>query len=70
MRAYFDLCYEEFTLHQKGFIDDDFWAIWKCSMEFAFSKVAFKQSWGVISQDTKFGLEFEKYVILHVNSQD
>jgi superfamily I DNA and/or RNA helicase len=32
MRAYFDLCYEEFVLHEKKFIDDKFWEIWKGGM--------------------------------------
>ena len=33
MRAYFDLCYEEFVLHEKKFIDDEFWEIWKGGMK-------------------------------------
>jgi glycyl-tRNA synthetase alpha subunit len=66
MRAYFDLCFEEFTLHKKGFIDNAFWEIWRSGMEFAFSKAAFMQAWGVIIQDTKFGTEFEQFVEFHV----
>jgi hypothetical protein len=65
MRAYFDLCFEEFTLHKKGFIDNDLWEIWKSGMEFAFSKAAFKQAWHTIRQDTKFGSGFEEFVQSH-----
>ncbi len=62
MRAYFDLCFEEYTLHDKKFIDNDLWSIWKGGMEFAFSKSAFQQAWKVIEKDTKFGEKFEAFV--------
>jgi hypothetical protein len=68
MRAYFDLCFEEFTLHKKGLIDNDLWEMWKSGMEFAFSKSAFKQAWHVIRQDTKFGSGFEEFVQSHVGT--
>lgn len=68
MRAYFDLCFEEFTLHNKGFIDSSFWEIWRSGMEFAFSKTAFKQGWNVIIKDTKFSTEFERFVGSHIDS--
>lgn len=62
MRAYFDLCFEEYTLHKKKFIDDDLWSIWKGGMAVAFSKSAFQQAWEVIHKDTKFGDDFEAFV--------
>ena len=62
MRAYFDLCFEEYILHKKKFIDDDLWSIWKGSMEVAFSKSAFQQAWEIIQKDTKFGEDFENFV--------
>ena len=62
MRAYFDLCFEEFTLHEKGFIDNDLWSIWNGGMEEAFSKSAFKQGWKIIRNDTKFGSDFVAFV--------
>ena len=67
MRAYFDLCYEEFILHEKKFIDDTFWKIWKGGMEAAFAKPAFKQAWEAISKDSSFGPEFVGFVQLHMN---
>lgn len=66
MRTYFDLCFEEFTLRKKGFIDNGLWEMWKSGMEFAFSKSAFNQAWHVIRQDTKFGPGFEEFVQSHV----
>lgn len=62
MRAYFDLCFEEYILHKKNFIDDDLWSIWKDGMEVAFSKSAFQQAWKIIQKDTKFGEGFEAFV--------
>lgn len=62
MRAYFDLCFEEFILHEKKFIDNDFWVIWRGGMEEAFSKAAFKQAWSTIRNDTKFGSNFKTFV--------
>lgn len=62
MRAYFDLCFEEYTLHEKKFIDDDLWSIWKDGMQVAFSKPAFQQAWQAIQKDTKFGESFEAFV--------
>ena len=62
MRAYFDLCYEEFVLHEKKFIDDEFWEIWKGGMKAAFGKPAFQQAWENISKDTSFGNPFVDFV--------
>ncbi len=61
MRAYVDLCFEEYTLHKKGFIDEDLWSIWNGGMETAFSKPAFQQAWAVIQQDTEYGNEFYEF---------
>ncbi len=58
MRAYLDLCFEEYTLHKGKFIDDDLWSIWKGGMETAFSKPAFKQAWNKIQNDSEYGNEF------------
>ena len=62
MRAYFDLCCEEFTLHEKGFIDNDLWSIWRDGMKAAFSKSAFTQAWETIKNDTVFGADFKTFV--------
>ena len=61
MRAYIDLCFEEYTLHKKGFIDSDLWSIWKGGMETAFSKPAFQQAWHEIQKDTEYGSEFSEF---------
>ena len=62
MRAYFDLCFEEYILHQKKFIDKDLWSIWEGGMKTAFSKPAFLESWSLVKKDTCFGGAFVSFV--------
>lgn len=62
MRAYFDLCFEEWYLNQRSLIDKEIWKVWKSGMEAALSKSAFRQAWSQIKQDTSFGKEFEEFV--------
>lgn len=62
MRAYFDLCSEEYILHEKKFIDNEFWAMWKDGMKVAFSKSAFNQAWAIVKKDTKFSEGFGSFV--------
>ena len=44
MRAYFDLCFEEFYLNKEGLIDSKIWQVWRSGITFAFSKAAFGQA--------------------------
>lgn len=62
MRVYFDLCFEEYDLHNKKMIDDDMWATWEGGMKFAFSKPAFIQAWDIIKLDTEYNKDFNKLV--------
>jgi hypothetical protein len=62
MRAYFDLCFEEWDLKNKKLVDQKFWDLWKGGMEFAFSKPSFQQAWKIIETDSRFGPEFEAFV--------
>jgi len=65
MRAYIDLCFEEYTLNKKGFIDADLWSIWEGGMKTAFSKPAFKQAWRAVQGDTEYGPEFKTFADRH-----
>ena len=62
MRAYFDLCSEEYYLWKKKNIDDDTWKEWETGIKFAFSKSAFQQAWDVLCLDTIYYGEFTKFV--------
>ncbi len=62
MRAYFDLCSEEYYLWKKKNIDDDTWKEWETGIRFAFSKPAFRQAWDVLRLDTIYYGEFTIFV--------
>lgn len=62
MRAYFDICYEEWYLHSRGLMDDQTWSVWRAGIKTAFSKPAFRQAWGIVSKDSEFGAEFEHFI--------
>ena len=62
MRTYFDLCFEEWYLNNRHFIDVRIWNIWLDGMKTALSKAAFRQAWCKISKDTKYGEDFETFV--------
>ena len=62
MRAYFDLCFEEYILHEKQFIDDDLWLLWEKGMRDTLAKSAFQKAWNKIKEDTMFGNRFEDFV--------
>lgn len=60
MRAYFDLCSEEFDLMERKYIDKKLFEFWRSGIEYALTKTAFKTAWQIISKDSKFNIEFEK----------
>jgi len=62
MRAYFDLCSEEFDLWKAGYIEQRIWENWKMGIEFAFSKKAFKDGWKLICLDTIYYPDFVKWI--------
>lgn len=62
MRAYFDLCSEEYFLRRSGHIGSKTWKEWKAGMEFAFSKTAFQDAWDILRKDTIYYGEFSEFV--------
>lgn len=62
MRAYVDLCYEEWWLHQQGYVKSDIWDVWRGGIKTALSKTAFQQAWNKIRKDSKYGSEFEAFL--------
>ena len=62
MRAYFDLCSEEYDLKRAGYIEDSIWDYWKLGIEFAYSKRAFRDAWGIIKLDTIYYPEFSSWI--------
>lgn len=62
MRAYFDLCSEEYFLWRKKNIDDETWGEWETGIKFAFSKPAFQEAWRTLNLDTIYYGKFSEYV--------
>jgi hypothetical protein len=62
MRAYFDLCFEEWYLNERKLIDADVWEVWKGGMKAAMSKTVFQQAWIKIKADSDFGMDFQVYL--------
>jgi len=62
MRAYFDLCSEEYYLWKQGNIDSRTWQEWEMGIKFAFSKTAFQQAWRVLGLDTIYYGAFSEFV--------
>jgi len=62
MRAYFDLCSEEYFLSRKGNIDDETWKEWETGIKFAFSKPAFREAWRTLDLDNIYYGKFSDYV--------
>ena len=62
MRAYFDLCSEEYFLWKNKNIDEKTWKEWKSGIEYAFSKNSFQQGWELITLDTMYYADFANFV--------
>lgn len=62
MRNYFDLCFEEWTLNKREFLDEDTWKLWRGGMKAAMSKAAFREAWSIVSKDTGHTEDFKKFL--------
>lgn len=63
MRAYFDLCSEEYFLWKDGYIDDKVWEEWKSGIEYAMSKTAFQKAWNdYIKVSTIYYKDFTDFI--------
>lgn len=62
LRAYFDLCLEEYYLYQQGLVDSNTWSIWESGMRRAFSRPIIQQAWQLIKPSSQYGHKFETFV--------
>ncbi|MDM8350885.1 hypothetical protein P8H27_18580 [Pseudomonas sp. sp1636] len=69
MRAYFDLCSEEYFLWKNKNLDNTTWKEWESGMRFAFSKPAFKQAWNILRLDTIYYGDFTSLVKSSISSE-
>jgi len=66
MRAYFDLCFEEWYLNKRKLIDEGIWTVWVGGISAALSKTAFRQAWRIIKEDSSFGPDFQMFVAIYI----
>jgi len=62
MRAYFDLCSEEYYLNVERILKRDVWDLWESGMRYGFSRPAFQQAWEVLQKDKYYFDEYASYV--------
>jgi hypothetical protein len=62
MRAYIDLCYEEWFLHNGNYLGEELWGIWSDGIATAMSKTAFRDAWDVIKADSKYDHAFTSFL--------
>ena len=63
IRAYFDLCSEEYFLWQRGNIEKDVWYEWESGIRHALSQKAFQDVWNKhIESNSTYYKEFTKFM--------
>jgi hypothetical protein len=62
LRAYFDLCSEEYYLKNNRLIDKEAWRLWESGMKDSLKKPAFIQSWRIIQTNKYFHKDFAGYI--------
>ena len=62
MRAYFDLCSEEYHLYLQKHIHKNTWKEWESGVQFSLSKTAFRSAWEILQLDTIYYSDFSKFV--------
>jgi len=63
MRAYFDLCSEEYFLWKDGNIEDKVWKEWESGIKYAMSKTAFQKAWkDYIEFNTIYYKDFTSFI--------
>ncbi|QIZ77543.1 hypothetical protein [Ferrimonas lipolytica] len=68
MRAYFDLCSEEYHLYLQKHIHKNTWKEWESGIQFALSKTAFRSAWEILQLDTIYYSDFSKFVDKTINN--
>lgn len=58
MRAYIDLCSEEYDLFLSGYLDENVWKNWEEGIKSNFSKKAFQKAWARLHPDNYYYPDF------------
>lgn len=59
---YFDLCFEQFSVHKLGLIPDEVWDIYHGGMKAAFGRNSFRQVWFQILSVAVYPTDFVEFI--------
>ena len=62
LRAYFDLCSEEYYLNKNKLVDAKAWQLWQSGMTDSLKKPAFIEAWRTVQSNNYFHHEFASYI--------
>ena len=62
MRAYFNLCSEEFHLYKDNCLDKNVWGVWEKGITHTMAKKAFIDSWYIVNKNYIFDDDFERWM--------
>jgi hypothetical protein len=62
LRAYFDLCSEEYYLRENGLVADKVWKLWKAGMSASIRKPAYRQGWEILQTNQYYSKEFDEFI--------
>lgn len=66
MRSFFALCFEEWSLHERGSFDPSMWDLWRHGMRIALAKASFREAWARVASDTDYGPAFAAFMAAEI----
>jgi hypothetical protein len=60
--AYCDMCFEQWSLREQGFVSAKLWSFWENGMTIGFARPALQQAWQVIRTDKRCDKDFLLFV--------
>ncbi|MBF0585316.1 hypothetical protein INT08_06660 [Prosthecochloris sp. N3] len=62
IRAYYDLCSEEYYLYRQRLIDKNVWLLWEMGMKDSFNRRGFVEGWEFVQSNQYYSKSFAEYV--------
>jgi len=62
LRAYFDLCSEEYYLHTENLIDNRVWKLWRGGIKDSLKKPAFLWAWSEVQSNNYYHGKFASFI--------
>ena len=66
LRAYFNLCSEEYHLYREGFVDTKVWRIWERNFQLAFQRPIVREAWAVVRKQSCYDEGFLEFMHRHI----